>query len=322
MAGILQRARSGFTLVELLVALVIGSGLSLAASTFLLYSKRAFVQDQEALRMQENGRYALRLLSRELRMAGFAGVAAGQRQPVPSLTGSPCFDVLLDMTAGLVHLDDVDRLGHPTTGGDALPDDCLPATGLVASSDVLVVRRVMDRPHRRNSETFQVPAKGEVFLQLPPDDGLPVLDYHRAGVRSGWDLWRYHPQVFFIRNYSLAVGDNIPVLCRRRLSPTRAALAPTECLVEGVEQLQLEFVLDKDGDDQADATAQAPGPEDLERAVAVRIALMMRSVGQVADRDLPRDMSFAGRRVSHADRHLRLALESSVLLRNVRVQAL
>jgi type IV pilus assembly protein PilW len=71
---ILRRSESrGFTLVELMIALTLGL-LIVAGVTSLFMGMRASYSFQEGLsRVQENGRFAIQTLSRELRMSGFAG---------------------------------------------------------------------------------------------------------------------------------------------------------------------------------------------------------------------------------------------------------
>lgn len=74
---IASRARvSGFSLIELLIAMVMG--LSLTAGVMQVYVGNTQTErDQEArARMQENGRFAVSYLAHELRMAGYLGCIA------------------------------------------------------------------------------------------------------------------------------------------------------------------------------------------------------------------------------------------------------
>lgn len=70
------RASCGLSLIELLIAMVMG--LSLAAGVMQVYVGNSQTErDQEArARMQENGRFAIGYLARELRMAGYLGCLA------------------------------------------------------------------------------------------------------------------------------------------------------------------------------------------------------------------------------------------------------
>lgn len=61
----------GVTLIELLVAMVIGLLLVIAASATYLYSKSAYNTVSETSQMEENGRFALNILTRYVQSAGF-----------------------------------------------------------------------------------------------------------------------------------------------------------------------------------------------------------------------------------------------------------
>ncbi len=65
-----QKVR-GVTLIELMVGLVIGIVLALAASTVYLYSKQSFNSSSETSQLEENGRFAINLLTRYIQGAGY-----------------------------------------------------------------------------------------------------------------------------------------------------------------------------------------------------------------------------------------------------------
>lgn len=68
-----HRSQSGLSIIELLIAMVLG--LSLAAGVVQIYVGTSTTErDQDArLRIQENGRFALNFLGNEIRMAGYLG---------------------------------------------------------------------------------------------------------------------------------------------------------------------------------------------------------------------------------------------------------
>ena len=69
----LKSKSPGFTLVELMVAITIGLIILAVLSQVYVGSKRTY-RSQEALsRLQENGRYAIDFLGRDLRVAGYMG---------------------------------------------------------------------------------------------------------------------------------------------------------------------------------------------------------------------------------------------------------
>lgn len=307
---------AGLTLVELLVAIVIGVVLSFGAMNLLLLSKKSYQESEELARMQDNGRHALRYLSYELSMAGYLASLLPRTAITSKLSGSACFDHLLSTATPLEHVDNVLASGLPGNTGWSLPADCPVAGRHQPGSDVLVVRR---------TASFPRVSDGEILAAINPDD----LYLEQSGPYALWRLargesvsgtgalWEYLPQVLFLRNYSSVSGDGVPTLCRKRLGRSSNTMAPTECLVEGIEQLQLEFGIDDTGDQQADRFAASPAPLELRAAVAARIYLLVRSVHPVAGYIDRKTYRLGSTRVSAPnDGYYRRLMQTTVLLRN------
>lgn len=79
-----SRSQAGLTLIELLVSLVIGLLLAIVASSTYLYSKQAYNAVSENSQMEENGRLALNLLTRNIQSAGYVAVNVANGEPVPT----------------------------------------------------------------------------------------------------------------------------------------------------------------------------------------------------------------------------------------------
>jgi len=71
-----MRPQSGFTLVELMVAMVLSLLLMAAVSQVYLLNKRSFVAQAQSSLVQESGNFALEYLGRDLRMAGLLGCSS------------------------------------------------------------------------------------------------------------------------------------------------------------------------------------------------------------------------------------------------------
>lgn len=69
--GIHPSGQRGLTLIELMVSLVIGLVLAIVASSTYLYTKQAYNAVTENSQLEENGRFALNLLARNIQSAGF-----------------------------------------------------------------------------------------------------------------------------------------------------------------------------------------------------------------------------------------------------------
>lgn len=66
----------GFTLVELLIAMTLGVFMMAGVLSVFISSKQSYAQQDALGQMQENARFALEMLARETRMAGFGGCSS------------------------------------------------------------------------------------------------------------------------------------------------------------------------------------------------------------------------------------------------------
>lgn len=76
-----QRRQQGVTLVELMVAMVISLIVLAGVGNIFIAGKRAYLAQEGLSRVQENGRFALAILSRDINLAGYH--EPGQAAPAP-----------------------------------------------------------------------------------------------------------------------------------------------------------------------------------------------------------------------------------------------
>jgi type IV pilus assembly protein PilW len=316
----------GLSLVELLVSLLLGLLLSAGVVSAYLGAKRSSFYEEQLARMQENGRYALRLLSRDLAMAGFYGGTPGTVAVVPGAVGTDCStgDWVLDPSEPLELVND-----H---AGDSPPVSrhftaltCLDGAAIVEDTDLIAIKRTaaepsMDRgvpaatltPATTHSWYLRtVSGRADGWEKLRPID---LRDSGRALPTHSY--WEAITRIFYIRPYSEsgAEGENLPTLCME----TFAGDAMTSrCLVEGVEDLQLEFGIDSDGDGVPNRYLPDPSAGDMRRAVAVKIHLLLRSVASLAGHSDDKAFRLGQKQIpARRDAYLRRVFSSTVLLRN------
>ena len=307
--------RLGMTLVELMIAVALGSMLCLGVATLIVKSQSAYVRDEQTVRLRENGSYALRLLSRELSMVGYFGTFLPSEISSGLPVANGCFPHFLPAASSLEHFDDLDRNGGSVTGS-GIPADCAQAGNYQAGSDSLLLRRTLDAPHKLWGRQFAAIEPAALYLQA--DRSGVALAQGETG--SSDSLWQYHPQLLFVRRYSRRAGDGIPALCRVRVSPGGLRLAPVECLVEGVEMLQLQYGLDTDGDMRADRYVSVPSETEASQVMLARIFLLMRAVLPTAgyrNQNLYKVGSVDFQ--PPGDRFMRRLYSTSVLMRNSEV---
>ena len=73
-----QQKQSGLTLIELLIAMFLGTLLILGATSMFIANKRVYKEVDFQGRLAENARFGMEMMIRDLRMAGFRGCAVNQ----------------------------------------------------------------------------------------------------------------------------------------------------------------------------------------------------------------------------------------------------
>ena len=68
--------QTGMTLIEIMIALLIGAFLLGGVLQIFIGSKQTYLMQQNLSRLQENGRFALDFLGKDIRMAGFLGCSS------------------------------------------------------------------------------------------------------------------------------------------------------------------------------------------------------------------------------------------------------
>ncbi|HXV12308.1 MAG TPA: PilW family protein [Burkholderiales bacterium] len=247
--------QSGVTLVELMISLTLGLILLAALLTVFSNSSAARSELERTSRQIENGRYAIQLLADDLRVAGFYGELNVGAMPVPAVLPDPCSTNPADWNTAIpLHLQGYDD-------GNGAPA-CLPISAK-PNSDVFVVRRV--KTCAAGVAGCETVAAGRPYLQA----SLCITDapQHVLGVQgtAAFPLRQkdcataavkreYMVNVYYISTDN-GSGQNVPTLTRLELSGGAIVQVP---LVEGIEEMNVEYGIDTDGDGQPDAYSADP----------------------------------------------------------------
>jgi type IV pilus assembly protein PilW len=285
---------TGFTLVELMVALAIASVLLLALAAMFINTSVARGEIDKSSRQIETGRYAMQIISDEILHAGYFGALAN----APTLPGTvtslpdPC-DFSLATIQGSVAIPLQGYAGQPTAA--ALGLSCInAAAGYKPNTAVLVVKRA------DTSIAATTPTAGFYNIQTSGCAGDPVryvLDSPSGSFTlhsnaspgclplTGAHLALITPvysRIYYISTCSnascTATGhDNIPTLKRIDVTPT-AMTAPV-AVVDGIEDMQFEYGIDTAGTDGTpDSYTSAPSFANWQNVMAVRIYVLARNL--------------------------------------------
>lgn len=278
---------AGFSLIELMIALVIAGVLLLGMSAYFVSSSRNFSETERTSRQIENGRYASALIAEEVRHAGFYGevgnvvnLPVSSAIAMPSAVPSICAFTLADVKAALPL--PVQGLDVPGSTPSCLPD-------YLSGTDVLVVRRA-------NTTTVTAASVGvstDYYTQtafcatanpvfVVGQTNLTLTDKDCATVRPVRQL---HTYIYYIARCS--IGTNADGTCKstdpamptlKRAEPTSDGTFIYSPLVEGIENLQIEYGIDNNADGVADSYTASPSSVTVwSRVAALRIHVLARN---------------------------------------------
>ena len=280
------RINAGFTLVELMIGMLLGLLLIGGVVALFLQSSESFRVDENVARMQDQARFALDELARDAQMAGFIAepVSSAAVTLDPSLAvANGCGpagedDWIIRLTdAGTGEDNMLTGLDNATGAEAAGAHECIDSAEFEEGSDVIAIKRMATRlllPADLQAGRTYVQSNGTVGLLFKEPAVAPLV-----GVSS---MREYRPRIYYIRNYGLVEGDGIPTLCRKQLGSGDPAPVETDCIAQGIEDLQIEYGLDLDGDGAANQYLAGPTLAEIQNIVSVHITLLARTL--TADR--------------------------------------
>lgn len=276
------KADAGFSLTELMVAMVIGLFLTLGVFSMFSMSSTNVTTTTQFNQLQENGRIALALIERDVSQLGFMGDMTGTDFILggnTSLVAAP-IGAANDCIGG-----GANNASFPNNtpahfrrlwgyevgvGGESLA--CL--SSVKNNTDVLQIKRlsgpaiVATEPNR-----YYMGTTANEAILFASSDGIPVMTNGR--------FWEYIHHVYYLAN-----DGTIPVLRRKVLKEGGMKVAGSdEQLVEGIENMRVMYGFDNDGDDSADSFMPAENVTSLmwdnelfQRLVAIRVYLLVRAI--------------------------------------------
>jgi type IV pilus assembly protein PilW len=314
---------AGFGIVELMIALAIGTFLVAGAVSIYLKAREVRAALDTSARLQEVARYALAIIEADVRMAGFWGLT--NRSEAITANASLSFPAKCGgigwITQAPRHVDGTNNtyLGLPNCaagGGGARP-----------GSDVLVLRRASAERISPQRPIVNAADRDRVLVITSHTDGQIFVPADIANqVPAGYatsDVADEPPQAdtrtLLVNAYYVSTGSSVsrdhPAL-RRKTLVAGPDISDQE-VIAGVEDLQFQLGLDTDGDHSADLFENPGSIPPGARPVSVRVWL--RVVAEERDPSLGTQVieACADRSSSIAtDSHRRLLVSRTIRIRN------
>lgn len=304
--------QSGVSLIELMIAMMLGLFLTFALVEILINGKQSFGSANHLSRLQENGRTATNLVVTDLKRAGYLGGnsnvqdifgSSGQFTPAAVSCNATNTDWGRMISQPLVGLNDT-NVGYA----------CIPDADYLRG-DVLTVRHAMPwieggaltgtRLYLRSS-LFQ----GKIFIGSAKDQTTNRIDDPQGQL----NVRELQAHSFFIGDSGRSCGDNaIPSLFR--VSLDASGLPDVEELLPGVSNLQVQYGTSADGGVNG-RYLNANEVVNWDNVVTVRIWLLMRAECSETGYLDTVTYTMGDQVVTPADNFRRQLYSSVVLIRN------
>lgn len=339
-----RKYQQGMTLIEIMIALLIGAFLLGGILHIFINSKQTYRMQEGLSRMQENGRFAMSFLERDIRMAGFRGCNS-TTTPTNNLNSPTDF---LNAFGTAIE-------GFESTSASAwTPTINAAITSPLGGSDVITIRRADDQSftvttHASATANLTLDAsattaelKSTGFLKSDGTNNYTtaivsdcsatavfqvtgiagtVLS-HATGLNSSPcvpcnasnDLGKTYvgAQVYPINTISFYVrtGAGGQPSLYRRIGSNAA-----EEMVEGIENMQILYGEDTDADSTANYYVPANSVVNMGNVVSIRISLLVRTIDDNLAAS-PLTYTYNGATTTPTDRRLRRVFNSTIAIRN------
>jgi len=247
----INRFQMGLSLIELLIAMLISAFLIAGILQIFIGSKQTYSMQQNLSRLQENGRFALEFLERDIRMAGYWGCLV---QSAPNTT----YDI---------------------SGEDNVLDTL---------TDTLTLRGAYTE---------------EITGSQVCGDRVDITATYYTGSSS--------KKTYKIIPCSVATDTTVGL-----------TNDGTECLIEGIENMQILYGVDTDGDKTPNSYLSAPtigvwGKSDWDKVVSINISLLAVTLeNNLTSQPIPYTFNGNTYTPGSKDRKIRRVFTTTIALRN------
>ncbi len=338
--------QAGLTLIETMIAMTISLVLLAGVIQIFVSNKQTYRMQEAASQIQEGGRFAVQMMNHDLRMVGYFGCSSLVTSPVNQVDLDS--DGVADSNAGFAGngLQGYEYSDLPITISNT---QTLTTADVLPGTDIISITRGEDMGIRLVGSLTNVNAniqldaalaagrfqandtlvisdcnEGDIFAATNVSNGAgKVTIAHTNAVNTGNSLSKaYGPDAEVMalvnRIYYIGTGSSgQPSLFRYALGNNGVMTA--EELVEGVEDLQITYGEDTDGDKTANVYVDASAVTDMSQVVSIRVDYTLRSLEDNVIAGTSGGGAAFGGGGGAADRHLRRSFSATTTIRN-RVQ--
>lgn len=338
----------GFSLVELMIAMTIGFIVLAGIGYLYIESRQSFRSMDNLSRMQESARYALEIISRDIRMAGYRGCASSSGGFYNTLnnSGTSAYNFGLPIN------------GYDGDGGTWAPvlppasEGGLAGLSILAGTDAIILRSAFGS----GTTVSKQPGNSSADLQITAPNDLSINDIvmvtnctaatvfqitnmnvsgtgknvvHNTGAGVGVAA-PGNSTKDLVENYSASGGEMIKMQSKSYFIRTGASGSPALWqfdnykpaggdnpaeIAEGVENMQILYGLDADSNGIVESYSAANAVANWSQVAAVRISLLVTGNDDNVATSKQK-YNYNGALVDAPDQRLRQVFTTTVSVRN------
>lgn len=311
------KKQNGLSLIELMIAMLIGVLMLTAAIGLLVSNKRIYKEQNEIGRLQENARFAIQILTNDIRMTGYSGCADDLTLVTNASTNSGTATNLHSFTSPIEGING--KTGSSTWSPSTSNEE---QSNISNGTDSITLRFLDPIPNQINftsgssmaSVTAAIPVTCTNSIgttencstdHITANENIAITDCgtgdifvatgstantitHGSTLSKTYDdsaqISRYITTRYYIGTSSNTnyTGDNVPALFRYT---SVAGTATRQELIEGVERMEILYGVDTNDDSVPDSylAAGATGLTTVAQwsnVISVRISLLVRTINE------------------------------------------
>jgi len=330
-----MRKDKGFSLVELLVAMVLASLIIAGIMQVFLSSKQAFKLSESLVRVQENGRFAMSYISTAVRQSGSFGCVAEDKSIKDALGKEIGIENIKNHIPLLIHTTDAvqdgTKDGPVVTGKFDDPDTLQLLQYSNNSAQVIPTSTKSGEIHLAAGGAF-IPSTlvlvsdcewGDYIQAGPGTTNTVIFDAPTPNIQNRYTQQNKVAMATEVRAVAFSIKDETLMV--------KNGLSAAQELVSGIENIQFSFGVDTDNPTlNGNAKDNVPNyfddfdnipTEHRDKIIAIRIKVLAVSASSSSDNVTtePQEVTFGGTKektIKMTDTRLRKTFETTIALRN------
>lgn len=324
--------QKGFGLLEILISLSVGLVLFAGVLSIFVGLRTTTVETASYGELQENGRFALNILTDDLLRQNFWGDYTGtfdfaSINPVPNAPTNECKGSGVNNGTFPLSVGHFRTLYGSTVKSAAILGCITNARVGSASinnySDVIQIKRAVASPLVDGSgDPITVAPAGNYYL-VANINGGEIFSAGAVPAIDNAQVWQYQHHIYYVKDETQG-SETVPVLMQGKLSD-QISFSP---LVDGIEMIRFMYGVDSDDDGIVNAFISADNmTEDYwnnangSNILAIKIYVLARSIKPDPKYNNYNTYHLGDISVSYDDAYRRLLFSSTVTIYNARVDS-